>query len=123
MSNSDFNILGFGVHREDHAPVSTVVEPPMGSVGTTQVIAGESAVSAGLVSAQKVKNFSAAINERLSESGRRVEVRLDEATGKLVLTVYDSKHETLVFQLPPESSLRLSESIDKLKGLVLNKVG
>ena len=61
------------------------------------------------------------MTELMKDGGRGVEFRVDSALGRPVLVVTNQETGELIRQLPGEDVVRIAHSIEKLKGLLLNK--
>src|SRR5690554_1203286 len=52
------------------------------------------------------------INEYVQQSERRLDFRLDEASGQAVIRVYDKNSEELIRQIPGELALKIAEYLN-----------
>ena len=75
------------------------------------------------ISEKTLSEVSASLNDRLLTLNRRVDVGIDKESGHYIVTVYDTRHDVVVMQLPPESFLRLSRNLDRLTGILMDTRG
>lgn len=61
-----------------------------------------------------------AANERLLERGRQVSIDIDKTTNMVVVSVKDNSGST-VRQIPPEQSLQIARSVDRLTGILVDR--
>jgi len=61
------------------------------------------------------------INQRLAESGADLRFSMDEDSGKLIVRVVDTATKEVIRQIPSEESLAISQSIEKLQGLLVKQ--
>lgn len=69
---------------------------------------------------QELDDAIRAANERLLERGRNVSLSIDQSTNSVVVTVKDKAGST-VRQIPPEQSLQIARSVDRLTGILVDK--
>jgi len=60
-------------------------------------------------------------NEQISGGSHKVQVAMDDRSGRFVMKVVDSESGHVVRQFPPESLLKVSERLDELSGMLLAK--
>ena len=61
------------------------------------------------------------INQRLAETGADLRFSMDEDSGKLIVRVVDTATKEVIRQIPSEESLAISQSIEKLQGLLVKQ--
>jgi flagellar protein FlaG len=61
-----------------------------------------------------------AANERLLERGQQVKIDIDKTPNMVVVSVKDNAGST-VRQIPPEQSLQIARSVDRLTGILVDK--
>lgn len=61
-----------------------------------------------------------AAKERLLERGQRVKIDIDKTTNMVVVSVQNNSGAT-VRQIPPEQSLQIARSVDRLTGILVDK--
>ena len=66
------------------------------------------------VAAQQIQGY-------LRDSGRNLNVTLDEATGKYVARVVNPETGEVVRSLPSEETLRIARNIDQMRGMLVNQ--
>ena len=66
------------------------------------------------VAAQQIQGY-------LRESGRNLNVTLDESTGKYVARVVNPETGEVVRSLPSEETLRIARNIDQMRGMLVNQ--
>jgi len=57
----------------------------------------------------------------LKDSGRNLNVTLDESTGKYVARVVNPETGEVVRSLPSEETLRIARNIDQMRGMLVNQ--
>jgi len=57
----------------------------------------------------------------LAESGADLRFSMDEDSGKLIVRVVDTATKEVIRQIPSEESLAISQSIEKLQGLLVKQ--
>jgi len=65
------------------------------------------------VSAERVEEAVANLNEYVQSVQRDLQFRLDDNSGKTVITVYDSSTEEVVRQIPDDVVLRLARDLQQ----------
>jgi len=66
------------------------------------------------VAAQQIQGY-------LRDSGRNLNVTLDESTGKYVARVVNPETGEVVRSLPSEETLRIARNIDQMQGMLVNQ--
>jgi flagellar protein FlaG len=66
------------------------------------------------VAAQQIQGY-------LKDSGRNLNVTLDESTGKYVARVVNPETGEVVRSLPSEETLRIARNIDQMRGMLVNQ--
>ena len=66
------------------------------------------------VAAQQIQGY-------LRDSGRNLNVSLDESTGKYVARVVNPETGEVVRSLPSEETLRIARNIDQMRGMLVNQ--
>jgi len=66
------------------------------------------------VAAQQIQGY-------LRDSGRNLNVTLDESTGKYVARVVNPETGEVVRSLPAEETLRIARTIDQMRGMLVNQ--
>ena len=66
------------------------------------------------VAAQQIQGY-------LRDSGRNLNVTLDESTGKYVARVVNPETGEVVRSLPSEETLRIARNIDQMRGMLVNQ--
>jgi flagellar protein FlaG len=61
-----------------------------------------------------------AINRQLSEASRTVRFSLDQHTGHVIVRVVDTETEQVIRQIPSEEALAISQSIERLQGMLVH---
>lgn len=79
--------------------------------------APSAALSAAARDAERVKAAAQQLDSYLKSSGRSLEFRVDEKSGRVVVKVHDSATGEVIRQIPNEETLRLAESLaDPVRG-------
>lgn len=61
---------------------------------------------------EQVQEAVSRLNDYVQNLSRTLSFRVEEATGRTVIEVYDSETEELIRQIPPEETLRLAETLE-----------
>lgn len=61
------------------------------------------------------------LNEQMRKQGRNLSFSMDERINRTIVQVKDANTGELVRQIPDETVLRVSRSIEDLKGLLMNE--
>ncbi len=67
--------------------------------------------AAAVPDAERVKAAAKQLDSYLKSSGRNLEFRVDEKSGRVVVKVHDSATGEVIRQIPNEETLRLAESL------------
>lgn len=70
--------------------------------------------------AEKLKESVSQLNNLVTSVQRDLRFSVDELSGKTVITVIDSKTDTIIRQIPSEEVLALAQNIDSLKGVLFS---
>ena len=62
-----------------------------------------------------------AANERLLQRGQKLDIGVDEESGTIVIRVSDQKTGEMIRQMPSEEALRITRSIDRLTGILVDQ--
>jgi flagellar protein FlaG len=63
----------------------------------------------------------ATINKKLEQTSQDVRFSTDESSGRLVVKLVDTKTDTVIRQIPSEEALAISQSIERLQGLLVKQ--
>lgn len=101
--------------------------PARGLEATPQKQVPQSAQSAGAKSPAAIPS-SAEFQKALSEVQRKVQAlspdiqfSVDESTGEPVVQMVDAKTKDLIRQIPSKEMLQISQDLERLQGLLVNK--
>jgi len=64
------------------------------------------------VSSDKVRDAVSRINEYVQQTERTLDFKLDETSGKTVISVYDKASAELIRQIPSELALELAQKLN-----------
>jgi flagellar protein FlaG len=62
-----------------------------------------------------------AANEKLLQRGQKLDIGVDEESGTIVIRVSDQKTGEMIRQMPSEEALRITRSIDRLTGILVDQ--
>ena len=124
MSNAEVQALPLNQVRDQVAKIDQ----------SAKVRGAAAAASAGL-KAQAVEAVSAnspavraelqeavgAANEKLLQRGQKLDIGVDEESGTIVIRVSDQKTGEMIRQMPSEEALRITRSIDRLTGILVDQ--
>jgi flagellar protein FlaG len=69
---------------------------------------------------ERVENTVDRLNQYVQSIERDLNFRVDDSSGKTIITVLDSKTEEIIRQIPAEHVLAFSENIESLKGILFS---
>ena len=70
---------------------------------------------------QEIQEAIEKLNEQLKASAREIGFSVDKRTEQLVVSVFNKETGELVRQIPAEAVIRLSESLESLRGLLFDR--
>jgi len=73
------------------------------------------------VDSDQVKEATRKINEQLNAMRQGLQFSVDEATGHTVVRVLDSETGQTIRQIPSEEALAISQSLERLQGVLLKQ--
>ncbi len=76
--------------------------------------------NAPLVNAENIDTAVNHLNNIVQNIERDLNFRVDDKSGKTIVTVLDSKTEEVIRQIPAEHVLAISENIENLKGILFS---
>jgi len=85
-----------------------------GFVGDTHVVEN--------VRLEHIKSQAAMVQTRLQEAGSNVRVGVESVNGNTVFTVRDANTGQVIRKIPSDEALRISQNIDRLTGLYLDRL-
>jgi flagellar protein FlaG len=72
------------------------------------------------VNAENIDTAVNNLNNIVQNIQRDLNFRVEEESGKVIVTVLDSKTEEVIRQIPAEHVLAISENIENLKGILFS---
>ncbi len=110
ISSSDSMAVGNQMKALPRPPLSQAAE-------ANETIA--SAESSGATpGAEALGETVSRLNEAVQVVKRDLRFRVDDDSGRTIITVLDSETEEVIRQIPPEQVLTLAKNIESLKGLL-----
>ena len=111
------------------------VRDTVGKLDQVAKVSGATAAASDGLKAQTVDAVSAtnpavraelqeavgAANERLLQRGQKLDIGVDEESGTIVIRVSDQKTGEMIRQMPSEEALRITRSIDRLTGILVDQ--
>jgi flagellar protein FlaG len=61
------------------------------------------------------------VNRMLQQSSQQLRFAVDQGSGKMVVRVVDTATNQTIRQIPSEVAIAISQSLDKLQGLLLRQ--
>jgi flagellar protein FlaG len=107
------------VQSQVASPAPQPAAPAAPAQPSTAAAQGPSA--AATPSSEELKKAIDAINRRLDESSRNLQFSLDHDSGKMIVRVVDTATNEVIRQIPSEVALAISQSLEKLQGLLLKQ--
>lgn len=97
--------------------------PPAGAAAAIepQPAAAASSGPQGSVDSDQVKEAARKINEQLTAMRQGLQFSVDEATGHTIVRVLDSETGQTIRQIPSEEALAISQSLERLQGVLLKQ--
>lgn len=89
-------------------------ERPVEEAGSTKAVQGEQQAA----SAEEVAGAVSVIREFVQSVKRNLDFRLDDSSGRVVVSVTDSESGDVVRQIPSEDALKLAESLEEVRSLL-----
>ena len=83
----------------------------------TQESRGEASKNLEMIR-EKLKEISDSINEDLSNRSKDLKFSVDEITNRMLVTVSERESGKIIKQIPSETILKVSHSLEALKGLL-----
>ena len=112
-SSSDISSAAMALATAATVGASTGLSPADASrPADAQEEEGNSAVPTSL------QLFEEEANRKIAGGPTQIEVSRDESTGRFVLRVLDKATGTVLRQFPPETTLRVSEKLSELSGML-----
>ena len=62
-----------------------------------------------------------AINAHLQHVSRNLKFSVDQESGRVVVKVVDGETDAVIRQMPSEEALAISQALDKLQGLIIER--
>lgn len=72
--------------------------------------------------ADSANKQAAAVQTRLQEAGSKVRVGVETVNGNTVFTVRDATTGQVIRKIPSDEALRISQNLDRLTGLYLDRL-
>jgi flagellar protein FlaG len=82
---------------------------------------GRQASAAPPVEVPKMESVTRQIDSFLRSINRSLQFRVDEATGRMVVSLYDAETGEVIRQLPGEDALRIAQRIQESLGAMLDE--
>lgn len=121
MNPSDLNSLERLIHPPSQPPKPQESAPsPDGDLGSSMV--ADAQPQPEKVDRPVLENAVSSINAMAKDRG--LDFRVDEQSGRIIVSIIDAKTEEVIRQIPPELAVKLAENLSKegesIRGLVLN---
>jgi len=116
-----------GVSKPEPATQSATVVSPALSVAKQPATAKQGGISPADQAAdsqssiEQLKESVDNANAKLSSMNQRVDLAVDQETGRIVVKVSNTSTGEVVSQIPSESALKLAKSLDSLTGILVDK--
>ena len=94
---------------------------PPADVARAGAVAAARSVETADVDSRQLREAVDSINRQLTESSKNVRFSVDEDTGDVVVRVVDSETDQVIRQIPSEEVLAISQSIERLQGMLLHQ--
>lgn len=72
--------------------------------------------------ADATKSQAASVQMRLQEAGSNVRVGVESVNGNTIFTIRDADTGQIIRKIPSDEAIRISQNLDKLTGLYLDRL-
>lgn len=103
--------------RQQHSRKAEV-QPAVSQAVQVEKTVGSSASVKATPSTEALSETVSRLNEVVQVVKRDLQFRVDDDSGRTVITVLDSETEEVIRQIPPERVLTLAKNIESLKGVL-----
>ena len=124
MSNAEVQALPLNQVRDQVAKIDQSAKV---SGAAAAAFAGLKAQAVEAVSANspavraELQEAVGVANEKLLQRGQKLDIGVDEESGTIVIRVSDQKTGEMIRQMPSEEALRITRSIDRLTGILVDQ--
>ncbi|MFZ6692464.1 flagellar protein FlaG [Undibacterium sp. SXout20W] len=113
-----------GSLNTDKNPVTPGAAAPAGSASAVQSPAPVEATSTEAkknVDPHQLNKAVGDINKTLQDRGQDVRFSIDQSSKRVVVKIVDQSTNKVLRQIPTEQALEISQSLDKLQGLIIKQ--
>jgi len=104
--------------RSTGSQVQALARPAVSQMTAVVETTGPTESAQSTPSPQALNETVSRLNEAVQVVKRDLQFRVDDESGRTVITVLDSETEEVIRQIPPEQVLTLARNIESLKGLL-----
>ena len=101
-------------------PPASMTRPAVSAATRVEQTVGPSETAQATPGSQAISETVSRLNEAVQVVKRDLQFRVDDESGRTVITVLDSETEEVIRQIPPEQVLTLAENIESLKGVLFS---
>lgn len=107
--------------RQEAAPAATNAVPQQ-QQQAPKVLAEKAAETSenSEISLQDLDNTVSELNVAVQNVRRDLQFRVDEDSGRTIITVRDSETDEIIREIPPERVIALAKNIESLKGILFS---
>jgi flagellar protein FlaG len=99
---------------------ASMTRPSMSQATAVEQAVGPSETARATPGPQAVSDTVSRLNEAVQVVKRDLRFRVDDKSGRTIITVLDSETKEVIRQIPPEQVLTLAENIESLKGVLFS---
>jgi len=124
MSNAEVQAVPLNQVRDKVANLDQVAKVSGAAAATSAGLKArtEEAVSASSSAVRaELQEAVGVANEKLLQRGQKLDIGVDEESGTIVIRVSDQKTGEMIRQMPSEEALRITRSIDRLTGILVDQ--
>ena len=124
MSNAEVQAVPLNQVRDTVGKLDQVTKVSGAAAATSAGLKArtEEAVSASSSAVRaELQEAVGVANEKLLQRGQKLDIGVDEESGTIVIRVSDQKTGEMIRQMPSEEALRITRSIDRLTGILVDQ--
>ena len=123
MAPIDTSIPASQVAPRETRPVTALAEVTQPELGIKEIVARSEAMRSETASEmeklkERLQQAINALNERMRSSQHSLNITVDKASKRFIVTVTDKASGEVIRHIPGESALRVAHNIEALKGIL-----
>ena len=124
MSNAEVQAVPLNQVRDTVGKLDQVAKVSGAAAAASEGLKAQTADAVSAVNPAVRAELQEAVgvaNERLLQRGQKLDIGVDEESGTIVIRVSDQKTGEMIRQMPSEEALRITRSIDRLTGILVDQ--